>query len=164
MSLCCRTLSSMLQRSGVSALHQTFRFGSTTGTDSSTQTGGEICCIFMLQVCESSLTLPNSHRCLFTHIYPTSTDAPGRIKFLYPFFDFLFQFIQRTLNQFSAEALITVRHRRFHVILCTERTLVQDFIRHAIEAHRSRGNPPASDFAINKLDESIIVEVWSIWC
>mmetsp|Transcript_24000 Transcript_24000/g.78083 ORF Transcript_24000/g.78083 Transcript_24000/m.78083 type:complete len:236 (+) Transcript_24000:631-1338(+) len=49
-----RTLSSMLQRSGVSALHQTFRFGSTTGTESSAQTGGEICCTFMLRVCECS--------------------------------------------------------------------------------------------------------------
>jgi len=106
-----RTLSSMLQRSGVSALHQTFRFGSTTGTESSAQTGA-------------------------TDASSQTSTQPQRMH----------QFIQRTLNHFSAEALIT------------------DFIRHAIEAHRSRGNPPASDFAINKLDESIIVEALDAGC
>jgi len=106
-----RTLSSMLQRTGVAALHQTFRFGSTTATDSSTQTAA-------------------------TDSTSQASTQPQRMQ----------QFIQRTLNHFSAEALIT------------------DFIRHAIEAHRSRGNPPASDFAINKLHESTIVEALDGGC
>jgi hypothetical protein len=50
------------------------------------------------------------------------------------------QIFHRAFSQISAEAFIT------------------DFVRQAIEAHRFRGNPPASKFAIDHLKESTTIE------
>ena len=50
------------------------------------------------------------------------------------------QILNRAFSQISAEAFIT------------------DFVRQAIEAHRFRGNPPASQFAIDHLKESTTIE------
>ena len=64
------------------------------------------------------------------------SNGPANVQDAHP----LDAMLQRAFSHISAEAFIT------------------DFVRQAIEANRSRGNPPASQFAIEHLSEHTLLE------
>jgi hypothetical protein len=77
---------------------------------------------------------------------PESGAAPGPGDDGGPGAHPLDQILHRAFSQISAEAFIT------------------DFVRQAMEANRFRGNPPASQFAIDHLKESTLAEDSSESC